>query len=78
VALFATAITSHLRLVLPLTTLILLLVLSFLAFVKVREVYSCRSVVSVVSTVIDTASSVRLVVVASLSAAEIVVSLLIL
>jgi hypothetical protein len=50
----------------------------FLAFVKVREVYSCGSVVSVVSTVIDTASSVRLVVVALLSAVKVVVPLLVL
>jgi flagellar biogenesis protein FliO len=46
VALFAIAVTSHFRLVLPLTTLILLLVLLFWAFVKIGEVYSFRSIVS--------------------------------
>jgi hypothetical protein len=78
VALFTIAVTSYLRLVLPLTTLVFLLVLLFLAFIKVREVYSCRSVVFVVSTVIDTASSVRLVVVALLSMLKVTVPLLVL
>jgi hypothetical protein len=58
VALFATAVTSYLRLVLPLTTLALFLILSFRAFVKVREIYSFRSVVSTTRVVVDIASNV--------------------
>jgi hypothetical protein len=78
VALFATAVTSHLGLVLPLTTFVFLLVLLFGTFVEVREIYGCRSVVTTVSIVVDTASSVGLVVIALLSLAEIVVPLLVL
>ena len=77
-ALFATAVISYLRLVPSLTTLIFLLVLLFLSFVKIRDVYSYRSVVSIISTIIDTESSVRLVVVALLSTLKVVVPLLVL
>ena len=74
----AIAVISYLRLVLLLTTLIFLLVLLFRTFIRVREIYSCKSVVTTISIIIETASSIRLVVVTLLSLAEIVVPLLVL
>ena len=75
---FTTAVISYLRLVLLLTTLIFLLVLLFCALIKVREVYSYRFIVSTISTIIDAASSIRLVVITLLTLVEVAVSLLVL